>query len=258
MKKTGIRGPESVVKRMKVIRKRFAEGAGEAEGTVVIIDVFRAFSCEPLFFHFGAERVFLEARPREAMRLKREHPDWILVGEQNEVPLPGADLGNSPSEVILKGESFFRGRTVLHRTTAGVRGVFAAIDTADEVLLGSYLTAAATAGYIHEISPGVVTLVAMGDRAERPAPEDDACADYIEHLLTGRSYDPLQAIKDILYQPTAQKFILGTRSYLPREDPTICLQRDLFDFALTARRADERIRVFPVKGRGIKRPACIL
>jgi len=44
---------------MKVLRKSCAQGAKEAEGLAVIIDVFRAFSCEPLFFHFGAGRVIM-------------------------------------------------------------------------------------------------------------------------------------------------------------------------------------------------------
>ncbi|RLJ03648.1 MAG: hypothetical protein DRP14_04795, partial [Candidatus Aenigmatarchaeota archaeon] len=74
---------------MKIIRKSCAEGAREAEGLAVVIDVFRAFTCEPLFFHFGAKRVVLEADPDKALELKRENPEFILAGEVNEVPLEG-------------------------------------------------------------------------------------------------------------------------------------------------------------------------
>jgi len=221
---------------MKVIRKRCAQGAQGAKGIAVIIDVFRAFSCEPFFFHFNAAKIILEARREKAVSLKEHHPDWILVGEHNEVPLHGADLGNSPSEILKKGEPFFRHRTVVHRTTAGVTGAAAAIDTADEVLLGSFLTAGATARYIRRKSPDRVTLVAMGERARKPAPEDEACATNLECLLTDRPYDHLKSLADILFQPTAQKFIQGQKPYLPREDPIICLQQDLFDFALIAKR----------------------
>lgn len=228
---------------MKIIRKSCAQGAREVEGTVVIIDVFRAFSCQPLFFHFGAERVFLEADPERAHSLKGENPSWIFVGEHNGIPLSGADLGNSPSEILFKGEKFFKNRTVIHRTTAGVTGVASALDHVEEVLLGSFLTARATAEYVKAKSPHLVTLVAMGERANTKAPEDEACADYLEHLLTSRPYDPLRALKTILFQPTAQKFILGTKPYLPREDPALCLQRNLFNFVLTARRRGNRILV---------------
>jgi len=228
---------------MKIIRKSCAQGAREALGTAVIIDVFRAFSCQPLFFHYGARGVILEADPAKAVALKRKHPEFVLVGEVNEVPIQGADLGNSPSEIISRGEAYFKDKTVVHRTTAGVTGVTAALDRADAVILGSFVMARAISRYIKEKNPPLVTIVAMGDRATKKAPEDEACADYLEHLLTGRPFDPVAAIKEVLFQPTAQKFITGEKPYLPREDPLFCLQRDLFDFVLTAQRVDSRIRV---------------
>ncbi len=209
----------------------------------MIIDVFRAFSCEPFFFHFHAAKIILEARRERALSLKERHPDWILVGEHNEVPLPGADLGNSPSEILQKGEAFFRHRTVIHRTTAGVTGAAAAIETADVVLLGSFLTAGATARFILGKAPERVILVAMGERARKAAPEDEACAEALECLLSGRPYDHLKTLAGVLYQPTAQKFIRGEKPYLPREDPIICLQRDLFDFVLIAKKETGEIVV---------------
>ena len=96
---------------MKIIRKSYAEGAKGAEGIAVIIDVFRAFSCEPLFFHFGAKKIILEADPAKAIAIKKRHPEFILAGEVNEVPIEGADLGNSPSEIVLKGKSISKGRS---------------------------------------------------------------------------------------------------------------------------------------------------
>ncbi len=231
---------------MKIIRKSCAGGAGEAEGITVIIDVFRAFSCEPLFFHFGAKRVILEASPEKAVAIKAQSPDFILVGEVNEVPIEGAELGNSPSHIILKGESYFRNRTVIHRTTAGVTGASAAFEKADEVILGSFVMAKAVATYLKSRNPDHVTLLAMGDRAERKAPEDEACADYLEHLLVGAPYDHVRAFKDIVFQQTAQKFIMGAKDYLPKEDPIFCLQRDLFDFVLTVKRLGERLEVFRI------------
>ena len=84
----------------------------------------------------------------------------------------------------------------------------------------------------------------MGDRAKSRAPEDEACADYLEHLLTGRPYDRIEALKEVIFQPTAQKFIQGAREYLPREDPVFCLQHDIFDFVLTVRRENEEIVVY--------------
>ena len=233
---------------MRVLRRSCARGAEEAEGLAVIIDVFRAFSCEPLFFHFGAGRVIMEADPERAVALKRENSGFILVGEVNEVPIEGADLGNSPTHIIQKGASYFRNKTVIHRTTAGVTGATAAFKRVDELVLGSFVTAKAIAEYIEKRKPDLVTLVAMGERAERPAPEDEACADYLEHLLTGKAYDPVQIFNDVVLQPTAQKFISGAKEYLPREDPIFCLQRDLFDFVLKVKREGDRLEVKAIGG----------
>jgi 2-phosphosulfolactate phosphatase len=231
---------------MEIVRTCCAQGAEEASGTAVIIDVFRAFSCEPLLFHFGAGKIILESDPARATALKRTHPEYLLVGEVNEVPLEGADLGNSPSEIVLKGEAYFKDKIVVHRTTAGVTGATAALAKAQEVLLASFLTAKAVAAYILKKNPSRVTLVAMGERAANPAPEDEGCADYLEHLLTGKAHNPVETLKSILFQPTAQKFIQGTKSYLPREDPVFCLQRDLFDFVLAVRREEDELVVAKV------------
>jgi 2-phosphosulfolactate phosphatase len=228
---------------MRVTRTCCIQGAREASGLAVIIDVFRAFSCQPLLFHFGAGKVILEGDPFKARGLKREHPEYVLIGEVNEVPIEGSDLGNSPSEIILKGESFFKGKTIVHRTTAGVTGALYALDKADEVILGSFMTAKAVAAYIKKKSPALVTLVAMGERGERKAPEDEGCTDYLEHLLLQKPFDPVQSLKEMVFQPTTQKFITGLKPYLPREDPLFCLQRDLFDFVLAVKREESLLTV---------------
>ena len=228
---------------MEVLRTRLAGGAAEARGTAVVIDVFRAFTCAPLFVHFGVSRLILEADPAEATALRRAHPDWLLAGEVNEVPIEGGDLSNSPSEILQRGDVFFRGKTLVHRTTAGVTGATAALKHADEVLLGGFLTAGSTARHLRERGPATVTLVAMGSRGTEPSPEDEACAAYLEHLLTGRPYDHLAAMEEILFHPAARKFLRGDKLHLPPEDPVLCLQRDLLDMVLGIEMEEGRVVV---------------
>jgi 2-phosphosulfolactate phosphatase len=221
---------------MKVTRLSLREGARAARGTAVIIDVFRAFTCEPLMYHYGAGKVCLEGDIDRCLRLRG---DAILIGEHNEVPIEGFDLTNSPKMIMERGKEFFGNRTVIHRTTSGVTGALAALEHADEVLLASYANAKATAVYIARKKPAEVSIVGMGIRSMANAPEDDCCGDYIEYLLYGRPYDHIEAVRTILAHETAQKFIRGDKEYLPREDPAICLQRDLFDFALRAERGGD-------------------
>jgi 2-phosphosulfolactate phosphatase len=228
---------------VKIVRKSCFKGVKQAEGLVVIIDVFRAFSCQPLFFHFGAHRVLLEADTERALFLKSKIPGAIMVGEIDEIPIEGAELGNSPSHIIRRGKPYFNGRTVIHRTTAGVAGVKLALERSEEVVLGSFVMASAICNYIQLKNPSLVTLVAMGERGKEEAPEDEACADYLEHLISGRPFDQVDSLSRIVFQPTAQKFIRKEKSYLPSEDPIFCLQKDLFDFVLTAHRSGSEIEV---------------
>jgi 2-phosphosulfolactate phosphatase len=232
----------------RIIRKSLLEGAGAAEGIAVIIDVFRAFSCAPLFFHFGASRVILEADAETAVSMKKSDPDLILVGEVNEIPIEGGDLTNSPVQIIERGGSFFAGKTVVHRTTAGVAGVKAAWENGADVILGSFVMARSIARYLAGTAADRVAIVAMGSRGTRKAPEDEACADYIEHLLTGKAYDHIAALKSIIFQETSRKFTAGTKTYLPPEDPIFCLQRDLFPFVLGVKEKGGLLEVHRLKG----------
>jgi 2-phosphosulfolactate phosphatase len=230
---------------MLIQRLSLREGAHAAQGVAVIIDVFRAFTCEPLMYHYGAQQILLEADPETCLAMAGTA---VLVGERDEMPIPGFHLTNSPFLIMHSGRDFFGQRRVIHRTTSGVTGALAALETADEVLLASFVNASATAKYILSRRPKLVSLVAMGIRSLEKAPEDEYCGDYIESLLTAKAYDHIRAMHHILAHETAQKFLRGDKTYLPREDPAICLQRDLFDFALRVQqRGDlvEALRVSP-------------
>ena len=52
------------------------DGAKQAKGLTVIIDVFRAFSLECYLFQQGAERIIPIGDLDQAFALKAKHPDW--------------------------------------------------------------------------------------------------------------------------------------------------------------------------------------
>jgi 2-phosphosulfolactate phosphatase len=158
------------------------------------------------------------------------------VGEVDGKKVPGFDLGNSPSRVLSAGRDVFAGRTVAQRTSAGVTGALAAARQSDVVILGSYVTAGAIVRYIRGLLPlpELVTLVAMGAGGAEATPEDEACADCIEHQLTSRPYDHRAALQEIVEHESTQKFLRGDHPHFPPEDPIYCLQRDLFDFVIVA------------------------
>jgi 2-phosphosulfolactate phosphatase len=222
-----------MVFRPAILRKSLMAGAREAEGVAVVIDVYRAFTSAALMMHLGAEKIVLLAEPEAVLKLKAER-GCLAVGEVGGKKVDGFDLGNSPSRILAAGRSCFAGRTVAQRTSAGVTGAAAASRRSDVVILGSYVTASAIARYIEKLSPPVVSLVAMGAGGEASTAEDDACADYIEHLLTGQPYDHTATLRQVVEHESTLKFLRGDREYLPPTDPIYCLQRDLFDFVIVA------------------------
>jgi 2-phosphosulfolactate phosphatase len=217
---------------MKITWSSLLPGAQDARGTAVIIDVFRAFTCLPLLFSLGIDKAILVSSTEESLELRITNPDLILIGEVGGVPVAGFDFGNSPSQILHASPGFFKSETIVQRTSAGVQGALAALAGADEVLLGSYGLARSTAQYIMLKQPEHVSLVAMGWDLREKAPEDEWCARYLAHLLGAGDYDHFQALREIIFHETTQKFLRGDADHFPAEDPIICLQRDIFDFAL--------------------------
>lgn len=225
--------------RVTVARKSLLSGAREAEGVAVVVDVLRAFTCAAFMAHLGAEKIVLLAEPEAVLKLKVEK-GHLAVGEVGGKKVPGFDLGNSPWRILTAGPALFARRTVAQRTSAGVTGAVAAAKGSEVVILGSYVTAKAIAQHIGNLSPPpkVVSLVAMGDGGREVTPDDERCADYIEHLLTGRPYDHVAGLHEIVAHECAQKFLRGDQEHWPPADPVLCLQRDLFDFVLVASQED--------------------
>jgi 2-phosphosulfolactate phosphatase len=228
---------------MKIVCDSLYRGALAARGVAVVVDVYRAFTCTPLLFSMGIEKLYLIATPEEGFALKEQDKDLILVGEVSGIPIKGFDVGNSPSEILRKGPQFFKGRTVLQRTSSGVQGALLALNVAEEVLLGSYVVARPTARYILSKKPRTVSLVAMGWELKERAPEDEGCVRYLSHLLGNGSYDHTEALRDIVFCKTTQRFLRSQEDSFPPEDPLLCLQRDVYGFALRAEKRADRVEV---------------
>ena len=102
---------------MRVERRSLLAGAADAQGIVVVIDVLRAFSCSALMFHYGVRDLALVRTPQEALAFRDRDPDYLVAGEVKGVKVEGFDLGNSPADIVAKGEAFFRNRRVAVRSS---------------------------------------------------------------------------------------------------------------------------------------------
>lgn len=205
----------------------FVAGAQAARGLVVVIDVFRAFSVAAYAFAAGARKIIPVGEVADARALKALHPDALLIGERHARPLPGFDCGNSPTE-LLRLE--LAGRTLIHTTHSGTQGLTRA-STADEVITGALVNAAAIVRYIRSRAPRRVTLVRMGHEARENCPEDDLCADLLARRLRGEP--ELTDIRNGLRAASsAAKFFDPACDWAPQGDFERCTQLDAFDFVL--------------------------
>ena len=209
------------------------EGARQATGLTVIIDVFRAFSLEAYLFQKGVKTIFPVGSIETAYALKeqldKENPGQILLaGEREGMIQPGFDMGNSPSQ--LSGFDL-SGKIVIHTTSAGTQGIANAIH-ATEILGTGLVNAKATAAYIQKQNPQDVSLVCMGLAGKEPTEEDDLCARYIKSLLEGAPI-PLEAEIENLKITSGAKFFDPTQQQaFPEPDFFMCTKVDIIDLTV--------------------------
>jgi len=214
-----------------VRRLQGLDGAKDATGAAVIIDVFRAFTTAAFAIAAGAREIVLVDDHEQALALKATDPTLFLTGEIGGRPIPGFDLGNSPSRI--EGLDL-AGRRVVQRTSAGTQGVVAAAG-ATEIVLGSLVIAGATARYLQDRD--LVSLVAT-DVGRADAREDEVCAAYLEALLQQRPAEPPVI--------TLVDHLEGWPEWFPRRDAELACVVDRFSFALPVSRENGLLVARPV------------
>ena len=209
-------------------------GAQEARGTVVIIDVFRAFTTAAVAFSKGAEKIVLVAEVDEALKLRDQGIGGICMGEVDGIRPQGFDLGNSPYEML---DADVADKTLIQSTRAGTVGMSAAVN-ASQIYAGSFAIAEATVKAILRDDPDLVTIVAMGAEASEHADEDEQCALYLRNLLQGRKPDH-EAVRALVQAGAeAQKYSDPQQPQFHPEDRDMALSIDSVDFAIKVGRED--------------------
>lgn len=207
------------------------EGAKKAEGLVVVIDVFRAFSLEAYLFDMGAIAIMAVETLEDAFQLKQTTDNSLLIGERCGKKCEGFDYGNSPSVIERK---FVEGKNIIHTTSSGTRGLLN-VNHADELIAGSLVNARAIADYILKKSPERVSLVCMGDASKSPAEEDVLCAQYIKYLITGNNdQDYKKKIQNLKNTSGSKFFDAHLQEIYPERDFWMCTNCNIFPFVLIA------------------------
>ena len=186
----------------------------------VVIDVLRAFSTACVIFERGAKGIVLVPDAEAAFRVKRAHPDYLLVGETDGYPIEGFDFGNSPTELASADVG---GRILVHKTTAGVPATLRALDR-DRVFVTGLMTAKVTSSHAEP----------LGDVEYMPSDpfgdEDVACAEYMQGEITLE-----QAQQRVCASNAAEKFLRDEEPVFPRSDLEMCIRHTTARFVMEVR-----------------------
>ena len=207
-------------------------GAQEAEGTAIVIDVFRAFTTAAIAFSKGVEKIVLVAEVEEALELRNRGVGDLCMGEVAGMRPEGFDFGNSPFEL---SQAEVSGKTLIQSTRAGTVGVNAARN-AEQIYVGSLVIAEATVKAILRDAPDLVSIVAMGSEGKTRTDEDEQCALYLRNLLQGRKPDHDAVRSLILVGEESQKYGDPARPHFHAKDKELALQIDTIPFAIKASR----------------------
>ena len=217
---------------MEIRLASLTDGAAQAVGTVVIIDVYRAFTTAAVALARGARRIVMVDSLEAALAHRRAGLGRYCIGERRGARPPDFDFGNSPAEMATAAVA---GETLIQTTTNGTAGI-AAASGAERVYAGAFVSAEATVATIRRAQPAVVSLVAMGREGRNRADEDELCALYLRSRLEGRQPDKA-AIRALLagMPPPANAKLVASGQYDLR-DRDIAAEIDRVPFAIRVRR----------------------
>lgn len=222
---------------VNIIHATGIEGARKATGTVVVIDVLRAFTVSAYALAGGARECLLVRTVDEGRALVRSIPDSILCAEEDGLPVPGVEISNSPTKIA---GTELNGRVLVQRSSAGTQA--AAEAQAENMYAASLVVARATVQACLLRRPETLTLLASADH-----PEDHACATYMAGLINGEEPDLESLLQPLKATERYRQLQRGGWPGFPPTDLELSLQPDRFDFAMPATRQAGRIRLAKVK-----------
>jgi 2-phosphosulfolactate phosphatase len=207
----------------------------EAQGSIVVIDVLRAFTTAAYAFNQGAEKIIPVATAHEAFELRNKIPGSLIIGEELGLTPKGFDLGNSPEEIINHDLS---NKTLIQRTSAGTQGLVLS-KAQTNLMTASFVVAKATAKFLRALNPEILSFIISGDSMGRDGDEDLACADYIAALIQNQNPDPDKFTSRILTSSVGRSYLSGGINYLSEKDIAMSSRVDLFDFVMAIRKEDD-------------------
>ena len=219
---------------MEIVHLTGIEGARNARGTVVVIDVIRSFTVSAYALAGGARECLLVPTVAQALALHSRIPGSVVSAEEEALPVDGIPISNSPTQIKAAD---LKGRVLVQRSSAGTT-VMAAVESAEEMYAASLVVARATVNACLSQHPRLLTLLASADH-----PEDHACAQYMEALVRDEQPDLERLLQPLHASERYARARSGGWPGFPSTDLDLSLAPDRFDFAMPATRHPDYIRL---------------
>ena len=218
---------------VNIVHATGIEGARNARGTVVVIDVLRSFTVSAYALAGGARECRLVRTVAEARALAATTPSSVVCAEEDALPVEGIPISNSPSMILAAD---MRDRVLIQRSTAGTQAV--AVVERGDIFAASLVVATATAQACLLRKPETLTLVASADH-----PEDHACARYIEDVIRGEETDLDRLLQPLRDSDRYRRVLAGAWPGFPASDLDLALAPDRFAFAMPLTREAGYLRL---------------
>jgi len=150
----------------------------QARGTVIVIDVLRAFTTSSVLFNRGVKEIYLVKDKYIALHTKWKRPDeTIIFGEKGGRHIEGFDYENSPAQMEKVNVDI--NKNFIQRTSSGTRGSLSVSKNmnVEEIIAGSFTTANSIKKYIRK--KGHVDYLITGSRTPGGGSEDIALAKFL-------------------------------------------------------------------------------
>ena len=212
---------------MEIIHSTGIDGALQARGIAVVIDVIRSFSVSAYALAGGARECRLVKTTAEARALAASIPGAVLSAEEDTLPIAGIAISNSPTQITAAD---LKDRVLVQRSSAGTQ-VAAAVPAGVDIFAASLVVARATVQACLLRRPAQLTLIASADH-----PEDHACAGYMEAIIRGERPDAHRLLQPLRDSERYARAMSGTWPGFPPTDLELSLMPDRFNFAMPAAR----------------------
>jgi len=204
----------------------------DATGLVVVIDVLRAFSTICYAFHNNVNSVIPVETIEEALNIRKDHIDYLLLGERFGKPVEGFDYSNSPAQIEHVD---FSKHTIIMTTSQGTKGIVRSTH-ADEIITGSFVNSGAIGKYINYKKPHIVSFVCTD--SSYPDNEDYLCASYIQSIIERAPMNFDTIIAHLKKHPCTDGFLRTPLTSSSKEDFHLCLKDSIFPFVIQVKKID--------------------